>query len=102
MAIIKVDYGELTGGIPSITFNLTDGTTYSSLHTESIEESDYILVSLQGYSTPYVLKRGESQTLTVSGSYGTTVTITFASDGKSISWTKSSGYQYLSIFAIKI
>ena len=103
MALIEMDLTvPIGGGISEITSWGIDTTTYSSLHTITVDESKYALVSLSNGDSAYILNRGESKTITanVSGGYGSIVNVTFASDGKSISWTKNSSYQQFCYFTV--
>ena len=104
MALVEMDFAAGIGGNNLTINDFYAGTGASSL---SFDESDYALIGLgsdQTFTTEefFVVSKGETKTLETTGTYGTKVIFTFASDGKSASWTKSSGYGNFAFFAVSI
>lgn len=106
MAIIKQDYGALSGGNIEIVSCNNDSQQQTSLYTINFSDTaDTVLVAYKDSTVLSnnikVMSQGDTVTLSTTGGRATTVVFTFAADGQSVSWTKDTAYGNLFYFAIK-
>ena len=105
MALIDMDFANGGGGgdITQIVMFNTLSTQYTTLHTDSFSSpADIVIMTYDSAGTDgsKILKPGDSVTIQTTGAWATTVVFSFASDGQSVSWTKSTGYGNVIYFAV--